>query len=288
MLKIAKTSLEKVEKINLSDLFQDITEEMKRELNKRAVLKKDIIDFVKKDRVGIQFNAVRVCKIPADPAPLEKEIEDLEFELEQADETDSRYKSIKRQLFSKRKEFDKLKQPYKYFDDICECYTACPLYREGLAPVGEQCYFESQKVAQATESYINEFQIDPMTQTIAKEQIAQIVLCDLLIYRASRALATTNLTMIGEKIGELGVEYTRQRNHLLGLITEQNKTRNKLLETMLGTPEIKKKYKIEAKKSMRQADAEKSTAKLIQEREEYISKSKMPTLIDIAEAEVVG
>lgn len=290
MFKIAKIKPDNVKDFNLKDLFPDITKEMNIKLNQKLLLKKEIIDFIGKDKVGVQFSAIRICKIPEDPAPIEKEVEDLEFEiieLENDDPDSKKLKNLKKKLYSKNKLLEKLKHPYKYFDDICECYTACPFYREGMAPVGEPCYIESHKVSQATASYLSEFQTDLMTQTVAKEQISQIVLCDLIIYRASRALAVSNLSSISEKVGEMGVEYTKQRNHLINLINEENKTRNKLLETMLGTPEIKKKYKIESKKSMRQVTAEQKTAELIQSKERVIKKSKMPTLIDLEDVEVI-
>lgn len=279
MLKLKKIDNFSAKEIDLKELFPDITEEIENKINFDLLLKKDIIDYVNKDRAGTQFNAVRICFIPEDPEPLEREVESLEYDLELMDEEDKRRPRLKKEIYLKRKEIEKLKHPYRYFDNICECYEACPLYRKGLAPINEQCYFEMQKVAQATEGYINEFSIDLMTNNVAKEQITQIVLCDLLIYRASKALAVTNLSSISEKVGELGVEYTRQRNHLIGLITEQNKTRNKLLETMLGTPEIRKKYKIDNVKNAKQTEAEKATAALI-ESKESIKKHKVPNLIN--------
>ncbi len=278
MLKVRKSTELEIKTFDLQELFPDITEEMKLHIEQNSILKKDILDYVYRDNAGAQFNACRICKVPEDYKPVEEKVEDLEFELETLDEDEPRYKTVKRELYKNRKLLEKLRHPYKYFDDICESYQICPLYNKGLAPQGEICYFEANKVAEATQNYINEFQIDLVTNNVAKEQITQIVLCDLIIYRAVKALAVTNLSMIIERTGEMGTEYSKQKNHLLTIIHEQNKARLKLLESMIGTPEAKKKYKVENNKSMRQAEAEKATAELIQSKES-VKKNKMRNLI---------
>ena len=278
MLKLKKANITDIETIEIEDLFPDISEEIEKRISKNLVLKKEIIDYVNEDRVGGQFHAVRLCNIPDDPRPIEKEVDELEYEYEMLDDDDNRKPKLRRELAIKRKQLEKLRKPYKYFDDICESYLTCPLYKSGVAPVGERCYLEMQYVSQKTEGYINEFSIDLETDHISREQIAQMVLCDLMVSRAYRAIAVTGITAIGEKVGELGVEYTRQRNHLFQVISDMQKTKKQLLESMLGTPEIRKKYKIDSNKSQRQVEAEKATAALI-EQKESVKKNKMPNLL---------
>ena len=278
MLKLKKANEIDVKHLDIKDLFPDISKQIEEKINRNMVLKKEIMDYVTEDRVGSQFHAVRLCNIPDDPKPLEEEVTSLEYEYEVIDDNDERKPKLRRELAIKKKQLEKLKKPYKYFDDICESYLACPLFRSGTAPVGERCYLEMQYVSQKTEGYINEFDIDIETDHISREQIAQIVLCDLMVNRANRAMAVTGITSISEKVGELGVEYTRQRNHLFQIITEMHKMKSKLLESMLGTPEIRKKYKIDSNKSVRQAEAEKATAELIKQKES-IKKNKMPNLL---------
>lgn len=278
MLKLKKANEVDVKQLDIKDLIPDISKEIEEKIQKNLVLKKEIIDYVTEDHVGSQFHAVRLCSIPDDPRPLEEEVESLEYEFDNMDDDDERRPKLKRKLYSKKKQLEKLKKPYRYFDDICESYLTCPLYKGGIAPIGERCYLEMQYVSQKTEGYINEFGIDLETDHISREQIAQMVLCDLMVSRAYRAISVTGMTSIGEKIGELGVEYTRQRNHLFQVVSDMQKMKNKLLETMLGTPEIRKKYKIDANKSQRQVEAEKATAALI-EQKESVKKNKMPNLL---------
>ena len=278
MLKLKKANEVDVKQLDIKDLIPDISKEIEEKIQKNLVLKKEIIDYVTEDHVGSQFHAVRLCSIPDDPRPLEEEVESLEYEFDNMDDDDERKPKLKRKLYSKKKQLEKLKKPYRYFDDICESYLTCPLYKGGIAPIGERCYLEMQYVSQKTEGYINEFGIDLETDNVSREQIAQMVLCDLMVSRAYRAIAVTGITAIGEKIGELGVEYTRQRNHLFQVVSDMQKMKNKLLETMLGTPEIRKKYKIDANKSQRQVEAEKATAALI-EQKESVKKNKMPNLL---------
>lgn len=278
MLKLKKANEVDVKQLDIKDLIPDISKEIEEKIQKNLVLKKEIIDYVTEDHVGSQFHAVRLCSIPDDPRPLEEEVESLEYEFDNMDDDDERRPKLKRKLYSKKKQLEKLKKPYRYFDDICESYLTCPLYKGGIAPIGERCYLEMQYVSQKTEGYINEFGIDLETDNVSREQIAQMVLCDLMVSRAYRAIAVTGITAIGEKIGELGVEYTRQRNHLFQVVSDMQKMKNKLLETMLGTPEIRKKYKIDANKSQRQVEAEKATAALI-EQKESVKKNKMPNLL---------
>ena len=278
MLKLKKANITEVKELDIKDLIPDISKEVEEKIKKNLVLKKEIIDYVTEDHVGSQFHAVRLCNIPDDPRPLEEEVEALEYEFDTMDEDDERRPKLKRKLYSKKKQLEKLKKPYRYFDDICESYLTCPLYKGNIAPVGERCYLEMQYVSQKTEGYINEFSIDLETDHVSREQIAQMVLCDLMISRAYRAIAVTGVTAIGEKLGELGVEYTRQRNHLFQVVTDMNKMKKQLLESMLGTPEIRKKYKIDANRSQRQVEAEKATAALI-EQKESVKKNKMPNLL---------
>ena len=278
MLKLKKANLNEIKQIDIRELFPDVSEQIEKKINDNLLLKKEIIDYVTEDHVGSQFHAVRLCSIPDDPKPLEEEVCALEYEYETMDENDERKPKVRRELAIKRKQLEKLKKPYRYFDDICESYLVCPLYRSGTAPIGEKCYLEMQYVSQKTEGYINEFDIDIETNHISREQIAQIVLCDLMVSRAERAIAVTSITAITEKVGEMGVEYTRQRNHLFQIITEMHKMKMKLLESMLGTLEIRKKYKIDSTKNVRQAEAEKATAELIKQKES-IKKNKMPNLL---------
>ena len=200
MLKLKKADEIDVKQLDIKDLIPDISKEIEEKIQKNLVLKKEIIDYVTEDHVGSQFHAVRLCNIPDDPRPLEEEVESLEYEFDNMDEDDERRPKIKRKLYSKKKQLEKLKKPYRYFDDICESYLTCPLYKGGIAPIGERCYLEMQYVSQKTEGYINEFSIDLETDHISREQIAQMVLCDLMVSRAYRAIAVTGITAIGEKV----------------------------------------------------------------------------------------
>lgn len=282
MLKVKKVSVQKAREFDIKEIFPDISDILKQNIENNIMLKKEIIDYTKRDRAGIQFNCIRLCNVKEKPDALQKEVDELEYELSLIDEEENpkKHKKLKKELYLKGKELEKLKRPLKYFDDICESFMACPLYQKGIAPIGEKCPFEQYVVANATEGYINDFKVEIMTQNVDKNQISQLVLSDLLIYRAFRAMSATSMYVINEKFTEMGVEYTKVRNFYSGIRTEELRNKKVLLESMLGTKEIRKKYKMDSNKSSIMQEAEKAAAEMI-DAKESIKKNKVPTLINV-------
>ena len=206
---------------------------------------------------------------------------------------EDKIKSIKRDLFRKKRELEKLKKPYKYIDDICESYKICPLAKNKTVSQDEPCPYERFYVEQQTENYLNEFEIDIAKQSIDKTILSQLVLSDLIIYRASRAIASTSLVNISEKVGEFGSEFTQNQNQYIAIREKELKNREKMLNSMLATRESKKKYKIENAKSNKQKAADARVAELIKTKES-LKNMRIPTLVndkktnnEVAEAEVV-
>lgn len=283
MIKLKPTSLVVAENYNIENIFPDISDMLKKNIESSALIKKEIIDYIKKDKAGVQFNCVRLCKVPNPPDELQQKVDELEFqlsELEEDSDENSKYKMLKKELYIANKELTKLKNPHKFFDDLCEGYKICPLYEKGIAPVGEKCPFELHYISHITEGYMNDLDVDLVAQNVDKGQIVQLVISDLIIYRATRALASYSLTAINEKMTATGKEYVRNKNYYIDIRNDELKNKQKLLESMVGTREFKKRYKIGDNKSIAQKDAEKVTADIIKNKES-IKSNKVPNLISI-------
>ena len=166
----------------------------------------------------------------------------------------------------------------------------CPLYEKGIAPAGEKCPFELHYISHITEGYMNDLDVDLVAQNVDKGQIIQLVISDLIIYRATRALASYSLTAINEKMTATGKEYVRSKNYYIDIRNDELKNKQKLLESMIGTRELKKRYKIGDIKSEIQREAEKHTADIIKSKES-VKTNKVPNLIsvkkNIPDAEVI-
>lgn len=294
MIKLKPTSLVVAKDYNIENIFPDISDILKKNIESSVLIKKEIIDYVKKDKAGVQFNCVRLCKVPEPPDELEKKVDELEFQLSEMESDDadenSKYKMLKKELYIANKELTKLKNPHKFFDDLCEGYKMCPLYEKGIAPAGEKCPFELHYISHITEGYMNDLDVDLVAQNVDKGQIIQLVISDLIIYRATRALASYSLTAINEKMTATGKEYVRSKNYYIDIRNDELKNKQKLLESMIGTRELKKRYKIGDIKSEIQREAEKHTADIIKNKES-VKTNKVPNLIsvkkNIPDAEVI-
>lgn len=294
MIKLKPTSLVVAKDYNIENIFPDISDILKKNIESSVLIKKEIIDYVKKDKAGVQFNCVRLCKVPEPPDELEKKIDELEFQLSEMESDDAdenpKYKMLKKELYIANKELTKLKNPHKFFDDLCEGYKMCPLYEKGIAPAGEKCPFELHYISHITEGYMNDLDVDLVAQNVDKGQIIQLVISDLIIYRATRALASYSLTAINEKMTATGKEYVRSKNYYIDIRNDELKNKQKLLESMIGTRELKKRYKIGDIKSEIQREAEKHTADIIKSKES-VKTNKVPNLIsvkkNIPDAEVI-
>ena len=294
MIKLKPTSLVVAKDYNIENIFPDISDILKKNIESSVLIKKEIIDYVKKDKAGVQFNCVRLCKVPEPPDELEKKVDELEFQLSEMESDDAdenpKYKMLKKELYIANKELTKLKNPHKFFDDLCEGYKMCPLYEKGIAPAGEKCPFELHYISHITEGYMNDLDVDLVAQNVDKGQIIQLVISDLIIYRATRALASYSLTAINEKMTATGKEYVRSKNYYIDIRNDELKNKQKLLESMIGTRELKKRYKIGDIKSEIQREAEKHTADIIKNKES-VKTNKVPNLIsvkkNIPDAEVI-
>lgn len=294
MIKLKPTSLVVAKDYNIENIFPDISDILKKNIESSVLIKKEIIDYVKKDKAGVQFNCVRLCKVPEPPDELEKKVDELEFQLSEMESDDAdenpKYKMLKKELYIANKELTKLKNPHKFFDDLCEGYKMCPLYEKGIAPAGEKCPFELHYISHITEGYMNDLDVDLVAQNVDKGQIIQLVISDLIIYRATRALASYSLTAINEKMTATGKEYVRSKNYYIDIRNDELKNKQKLLESMIGTRELKKRYKIGDIKSEIQREAEKHTADIIKSKES-VKTNKVPNLISvkktIPDAEVI-
>ena len=294
MIKLKPTSLVVAKDYNIENIFPDISDILKKNIESSVLIKKEIIDYVKKDKAGVQFNCVRLCKVPEPPDELEKKVDELEFQLSDMESDDAdenpKYKMLKKELYIANKELTKLKNPHKFFDDLCEGYKMCPLYEKGIAPAGEKCPFELHYISHITEGYMNDLDVDLVAQNVDKGQIIQLVISDLIIYRATRALASYSLTAINEKMTATGKEYVRSKNYYIDIRNDELKNKQKLLESMIGTRELKKRYKIGDIKSEIQREAEKHTADIIKSKES-VKTNKVPNLIsvkkNIPDAEVI-
>lgn len=294
MIKLKPTSLVVAKDYNIENIFPDISDILKKNIESSVLIKKEIIDYVKKDKAGVQFNCVRLCKVPEPPDELEKKVDELEFQLSEMESDDAdenpKYKMLKKELYIANKELTKLKNPHKFFDDLCEGYKMCPLYEKGIAPAGEKCPFELHYISHITEGYMNDLDVDLVAQNVDKGQIIQLVISDLIIYRATRALASYSLTAINEKMTATGKEYVRSKNYYIDIRNDELKNKQKLLESMIGTRELKKRYKIGDIKSEIQREAEKHTADIIKSKES-VKTNKVPNLIsvkkNIPDAEVI-
>ena len=294
MIKLKPTSLVVAKDYNIENIFPDISDILKKNIESSVLIKKEIIDYVKKDKAGVQFNCVRLCKVPEPPDELEKKVDELEFQLSEMESDDAdenpKYKMLKKELYIANKELTKLKNPHKFFDDLCEGYKMCPLYEKGIAPAGEKCPFELHYISHITEGYMNDLDVDLVAQNVDKGQIIQLVISDLIIYRATRALASYSLTAINEKMTATGKEYVRSKNYYIDIRNDELKNKQKLLESMIGTRELKKRYKIGDNKSEIQKEAEKHTADIIKNKES-VKTNKVPNLISvkkiIPDAEVI-
>lgn len=284
MIRLKPTSLVTAREYNIENIFPDISDILKANIESSDLIKKEIIDYIKKDKAGIQFNCVRLCKVPDPPEELERKVDELEFQLSEMEddelEENSKYKQLKKELYIANKELTKLKNPHKFFDDLCEGYKICPLYQKGIAPNGEKCPFELHYISNITEGYMNDLEVDLIAQNVDKGQIIQLVISDLLIYRATRALASFSLTTINEKMTATGKEYIRSKSYFVDIRNDELKNKQKLLESMIGTREFKKRYKIGDNKTQIQKEAEKVTADMIKKKES-IKSNKVPNLIQV-------
>ena len=61
MIKLKPTSLVVAKDYNIENIFPDISDILKKNIESSVLIKKEIIDYVKKDKAGVQFNCVRLC-----------------------------------------------------------------------------------------------------------------------------------------------------------------------------------------------------------------------------------
>lgn len=280
MFKLKNIKAEEVHRYKISELFPDVTEELKCLIEAKAELKRGILNHMLRDTAGHQFNAIRLCSVPEDYKPYEEEVEELEDQLDTFDDDDNRRKVIYKQIKKLERKIKKLKDPHKFLDTVCESYKCCPLYRNGTAPEGCSCPFEYKLVCDWTEGYLSEFEIDITKQGADKSLISQLVVSDLIIYRCMKAIASTSLIDVGEKMSQFGLVYEKQVNAYLDIKEKEAKNKLKILNNMIGTRADKKRFKVEDKKSAGASEKELEMAKVIKEKES-IRKTGMKTLIDI-------
>lgn len=280
--RLKKVSGVDLEKYKLAHLLPNVDEEVLEMIATSDQTKKEVINFIIRDTAGHQFNSIRVCRIPEDWRPLEDEKENIEVDIELLEEDDkTQKKALYKKLKKLNKRIEKAKYPHKFSDDVCEAHQTCPLYKTNNTPVGTMCPLEYKLVSDWTEGYLKEFEVEIMRQGVDKSMISQLVICDLILYRAMRAIGSTSLIDVGEKPTEFGIAYEKKSNVYLDIIDTQQKIKIRLLNNLAGTRADKKKFKIEEAKSVGAQAAENEMSKVIKAKES-IRNAGMPTLIDVS------
>jgi nucleoside diphosphate kinase len=188
----------------LDDLFPTIKDDVKDMIKKDKDIKKEMETWLKNEMSGMQFNAVRYCKIP--------EEESGEF--------------------------------YSQHDNgICESYRVCPFYRQGIAPVGDFCPLEMLVVKRTTEDLIKELEINIYEDVTDAILVGEIVTFTLLEQRAVRGLACTSLGFSTYCDTKFGRDYMREKSYYLDVIKEMQLTKDRLRKSLVATREEKLKLK---------------------------------------------
>jgi hypothetical protein len=128
----------------------------------------------------------------------------------------------------------------------CPMAKKCPLNAVGKYPIAEACIVEVTLVNAWTESYIQEFGIDPdsISQMVLVNRLVEL---DLLDYRANMGLSGINdreaPTLLKTTVIETDTTTTEQVNlhPLLEAKTKFHNERLKLLEALVATP--RERYK---------------------------------------------
>lgn len=223
---------------NFEELFPDLSEEVLALIENNESKKLEITKWIDAEIKGAQFNAVRLCCIP--------------------DENDNR--------------------PDRFNDDLCESYKICPLYKEGIAPVGKLCSLEKLKVTKITKELVDELQINIFNDYTDKYIIGELVTYSLIEDRATRALAASSLGMTSVTLGKNGKEYKKLKSFYLDIIKEMRSAKDGARKALLATRE--EKLKASKEYNVPEKEAYNEIVKIIENRN---NKTNNGLLIDLDE-----
>lgn len=117
----------------------------------------------------------------------------------------------------------------------CKINEKCPFFKEGIAPVGEECIWEKQLSVLWMKRYIDEFEVD-LTSRSTLQIISQLVELDILIMRMTTWTSLHGNFMMQDDIcsvDPLGNEHTNINiNKAFDIKERLSKERLKILEVL--------------------------------------------------------
>ncbi|MGL5709806.1 MAG: hypothetical protein ACRCW9_03070 [Cetobacterium sp.] len=194
-----------IENIELKSFFPDLNEKTLELLEQDSKAKKEIVQWLDNEILGVQFNAIRCCSVPEDPNLTRNEVE--------------------------------------YSNVFCESFKMCPLYRNGAAPIGNPCPLEKIEALKITEELIEELEIDIHGDYTDKYLIGELIMCTIIENRAFRGLSCSNLGFTNISNGKMGKEYKRQKSFYLDIVSEMQRTKSLIRKSLIATREEKIKLK---------------------------------------------
>lgn len=131
--------------------------------------------------------------------------------------------------------------------DRCPYRGRCPLQTEGMAPDNESCPLEAYLMTQYMTEYMKALNV-LQTDKVEMDQIGTVVMCDMIIMRIRNYMARRPDGHIDES--PIGVDDSGniilKRDISKEILIEEKyqKIKDKLLESLLATREVRAKYNI--------------------------------------------
>lgn len=158
----------------------------------------------------------------------------------------------------------------------------CPFHQSKNYPIlGKQCLFEARMLQALTKSYMEDIGVEPESRS-EMTLINKLVECDMIDFRANLGLSGYKDEEAGQLLktntveSEHGVAETTTLHPLMMAKEQVNKTRLKILESMVGTR--REKYKKAA--ALKQREQDDSSNFLAAMKERLSGVSQKPNNID--------
>lgn len=131
--------------------------------------------------------------------------------------------------------------------DRCPYRGRCPLQTEGLSPTGESCPLEMYMMAQYMQDYMGALNV-LQADKVEMDQVGTVVMCDMIIMRIRNYMARRPDGHIDESpvgIDDMGnIVLKRDISKEILIEEKYQKIKDKLLESLLATREVRAKYDI--------------------------------------------
>lgn len=129
----------------------------------------------------------------------------------------------------------------------CPYQSSCMLLRYDMAPEGEKCAFETALIEQNLEGYKRDFDLSPESSFVDFTLVKELISADVMMERAQALLAEEGIaieevyTGSNERTGE--DFFSKEISKALDIYERHSKTRDRILDNMMGTRKAKSRIK---------------------------------------------